>query len=310
MNNPIDFFKSLFKSKKTTLTGNEVIALQYLHPEKGAINTGDYCTTQDIANLSPPYTLPLTINVDTINEATSGYGVTIEGVRILDGLIPSGAIPPIEYRNISASGETADTAAPLSYGFNYINNASVAQRGVYLPTDIQEQNVYIINSTATPIYVYGENAASSILKLDTRDFVADTTYLVLNKNASVKFFRVGTRWVAEPFNGIKNKPLIYKAILTQSGTNAPVATVLNSNDSNYLGDLTWLRDDVGSYYASKNGISSTNTLLTISGIRTAATETIYSGNAQTNTILINQFVAGSRIDGILYLAVTIEYYGA
>ncbi len=51
MNNPIDFFKSLFKNKKTTLTGREAIALQYLHPEKGAINTGDYCTTQDIANL-------------------------------------------------------------------------------------------------------------------------------------------------------------------------------------------------------------------------------------------------------------------
>lgn len=51
-NTPIDFFKSLFKNKKTTLTGNEVIALQYLHPEKGAINTGDYCTTQDIANLT------------------------------------------------------------------------------------------------------------------------------------------------------------------------------------------------------------------------------------------------------------------
>ena len=52
MNNPIDFFNFLFKNKKTTLTGREAIALQYLHPEKGAINTGDYCTTQDIANLA------------------------------------------------------------------------------------------------------------------------------------------------------------------------------------------------------------------------------------------------------------------
>ena len=72
MNNPIEFFKSLFKNKKKTLTGKEVLALQYLHPEKGAINTGDYCTTQDIANLSPPYIAPYTnyvalVHVDGIS---------------------------------------------------------------------------------------------------------------------------------------------------------------------------------------------------------------------------------------------------
>lgn len=109
---------------------------------------------------------------------------------------------------------------------------------------------------------------------------------------------------------IPSTPKVYKAILTQSGTNAPDAKVLNSSDANYLGDLTWYRDNVGRYYASKIGISSKNTLVSICGIRTADTETVYSGNAQTNTVIINQFVAGSYIDGILYMAVTIEYYGS
>lgn len=187
--------------------------------------------------------------VDTINESTPGSGVTIEGVRILDGLIAPGSIPPVAYTNISASGETADAAAPLSYGFNYINNASAGQRGVYLPIDIQEQDVYIINSTTTPIYVYGENAASSILKLDTKDFVADTTYLVLKQNESVKFFRVGTRWIGESFNGVKNKPLVYTALLSQSGTNAPTVTVLE----NSIGNIVWGYLASGVYTATLTG---------------------------------------------------------
>ena len=57
---------------------------------------------------------------------------------------------------------------------------------------------------------------------------------------------------------------IYKAILTQSGTNDPVATVLNGNDSNYL-NIVWTRNGNGSYLGTYNGITNTNTIPHVSG---------------------------------------------
>jgi len=41
----------------------------------------------------------------------------------------------------------------------------------------------------------------------------------------------------------------YKALLSQGGTNAPVPTIL----LNTIGTITWTRDDVGYYIATKTG---------------------------------------------------------
>lgn len=43
---------------------------------------------------------------------------------------------------------------------------------------------------------------------------------------------------------------VYTALLTQSGTDAPVATVLE----NTLGDIVWTRDSVGIYRGTLNGV--------------------------------------------------------
>lgn len=45
----------------------------------------------------------------------------------------------------------------------------------------------------------------------------------------------------------------YVALLSQSNTDAPVATVMNSNDSNYLGDIVWTRNGVGDYIGTLTG---------------------------------------------------------
>lgn len=158
MNNPIEFFKSLFKNKKTTLTGREVIALQYLHPEKGAINTGDYCTTQDIANLSLP-----------------------------------------------------------------------------------------------PAY-----------------------------------------------------PKIYKALLTQSANGDPVATVFNSLDTNYLGDISWLRTNAGLYTGTLSGITQAKTLVLITGVDKAIN---IKYNVENNKVNINSYTADeNNIDGLSGISIVIEQY--
>jgi hypothetical protein len=59
----------------------------------------------------------------------------------------------------------------------------------------------------------------------------------------------------------------YVALITNSGEIAPTAIVLNSNDSNYLGDIVWTRISAGSYYgATPVVIPYSKTFVTISGV--------------------------------------------
>lgn len=48
--------------------------------------------------------------------------------------------------------------------------------------------------------------------------------------------------------------LKYVALLTQSGTSDPVATVLNGSDSDYLGDIVWTRGSAGYYNGTLLGV--------------------------------------------------------
>jgi hypothetical protein len=49
--------------------------------------------------------------------------------------------------------------------------------------------------------------------------------------------------------------LVYTALLTQTGTNAPVATVL---ENTLGGTVVWTRDDVGTYYGTLSGVFTEN----------------------------------------------------
>ena len=229
MNNPIDFFKSLFKNRKTTLTGNEVVSLPYLHPEKGAINSGDYCTTQDIANLSPPYVLPADISVDSISELNSGQGVDIG--------------PAVVYDNFFMMKATKQLQVDII-------DETTTDEGVTI------EGVLLKDGKVNPLY-----------------------------------------------------PKVYKAILTQNGTNPPTATVLNSTDVNYLGDLTWEYNGVGAYLASKVGITGTNTLVTISGAwMTLGNVLAYASSGTINIDTYNNTGVNENISPTI--SIIIEYYGA
>jgi len=50
-------------------------------------------------------------------------------------------------------------------------------------------------------------------------------------------------------NSVTPKYKVYTALLTQTGTDAPIATVLE----NTLGDIVWVRNDVGDYLATSLG---------------------------------------------------------
>lgn len=45
----------------------------------------------------------------------------------------------------------------------------------------------------------------------------------------------------------------YIALLNQSNTDAPVATPMNSNDANYLGDIVWTRSQEGYFVGTLAG---------------------------------------------------------
>lgn len=76
---------------------------------------------------------------------------------------------------------------------------------------------------------------------------------------------------------------IYKALLTQTSTNAPVATILE----NTLGDVVWRRDNVGAYSFDLPDLS--NKLVFIK---------INSGN------IFNVIINGSWFDNTIYIQTT------
>lgn len=122
---------------------------------------------------------------------------------------------------------------------------------------------------------------------------------------------VGGNTVTLP-SGIPSTPKVYKAILTQSGTNSPVVTVLNSSDANYLGNLTWNRLDVGQYGASKTGVTVANTLFHVTSNYGATSTDIITLEiaAAFDTLFIGTHSpSGAYKDGITQMFVTIEYYG-
>lgn len=63
-----------------------------------------------------------------------------------------------------------------------------------------------------------------------------------------KFFtRRQSETLADNFASLDVGYKEYVALLTQTGTSAPVATVLNATASNYLGNITWTRGTGGPY---------------------------------------------------------------
>ncbi len=95
--------------------------------------------------------------------------------------------------------------------------------------------------------------------------------------------------------------LVYTALLTQSGTDAPVATVLE----NTLGGMVvWTRTDVGFYLGTLAGVFTSNKVWAAVSQRNDASElnlsnaAAYSYNA--NTITVTTATDGSYVDDVLF----------
>lgn len=90
----------------------------------------------------------------------------------------------------------------------------------------------------------------------------------------------------------------YSALLTQSSTSAPVATVLGANS---IGDIVWTRTGVGTYVGTLAGAFTTSTLIPAVAVHsaTAAATLKRTGN---DTVQLLTYEAGSLADGVLAAA--------
>jgi hypothetical protein len=87
---------------------------------------------------------------------------------------------------------------------------------------------------------------------------------LINKIDTSRFFNL-PKMVAEAFRKIPQpeapKYKVYTALLSQSGTDAPVATVL---ENTLGGDVVWSRDTSIQYFGTLTGAFVNNTFVTIS----------------------------------------------
>jgi hypothetical protein len=99
----------------------------------------------------------------------------------------------------------------------------------------------------------------------------------------------------------------YVALLTQTGTNAPVATILE----NGIGDLIWTRSATGSYRAGLTGAftSGKTALFTSNTANTVKGDVYIYPTGDQNSISIQTCAAGVTADGVLgSTAVEIRVY--
>ena len=89
---------------------------------------------------------------------------------------------------------------------------------------------------------------------------------------------------------------VYTALLSQSGTNAPVATILE----NTLGGTVVLSySGVGSYVATLTGVFILNKTWCSITSTASANVTLTSGRSSNNTVNINSFISGTSSDTIM-----------
>lgn len=102
-----------------------------------------------------------------------------------------------------------------------------------------------------------------------------------------------------PASGAKWKT--YKALMSQSGEDAPVARVLNQDEDDYLGDIVWSRSDPGQYMGNFNN-SNNLLILILSANRLGMDEGACVIGTENDTVIISTMTSlpdASFQDGLI-----------
>lgn len=105
----------------------------------------------------------------------------------------------------------------------------------------------------------------------------------------------GTRWVKEAHPKYK----LYTALLTQTSTNAPVATVL---ENTLGGTVVWSYDDVGQYIGTLNSAFTANKTIIFIGSPPGGYALLHGFYNDTDTVMVQSIVQNQAGDKDLELA--------
>lgn len=127
--------------------------------------------------------------------------------------------------------------------------------------------------------------------LPIEDIQLNTIYILPNGDWN---YYNGTIWLSNSNRHYK----VYTALLTQSGTDAPVATVLE----NTLGDIVWSREEEGVYVGVLNGafIQDKTFLYSKNKVYSSDDSTEYSlSDSDLNKVYVTTTVTGALEDGVM-----------
>lgn len=151
------------------------------------------------------------------------------------------------------------------------------------------------------------NKLKKILRLQKQEVVTiDTRLIALENQGSGGVQSVNGYYVdnTDPINPILKDPRpykVYSAIISQNGTNPPIAIILE----NTLGVLQYMYGFPGEYYVTSSGLFTTNkTAVFINGNTPRNSPTTPFASvyvADSSTIIINSgTVDGTSSDGVIY----------
>lgn len=194
------------------------------------------------------------------------------------------------------------TAYQLASQFNNINTAHSTMGGVKLPSAIAGNVIYVSNDGAYPSAVWSPSSAV-FMHTGTSTFV-----ILQSKQDGIFICHKDGFWNyipgATPVTAVAYKE--YNAILNQTGTNAPVATVLSNN----IGNIVWTRNASGEYAGTLAGAFATPTKLML--ITTPSNTGVLQNLERGNDDSVNLYtydISASGVDGVLVnSAVQIRIY--
>ena len=134
------------------------------------------------------------------------------------------------------------------------------------------------------------------------DYTSLSLTELIEKISTARFFHL-PKMVAEAFRKVlqyDSRPYkVYTALLSQSGTDAPTAVVLE----NTLGDIVWSRSEEGVYVGTLTGAFKEGKTFLISKFKTNSTDdpSSYSiSDAGVNAVYVTSESSDVLQDGILY----------
>lgn len=182
-----------------------------------------------------------------------------------------------------------NTSSVISIGFNYSSEEGNNNAYISSEKDDKGGSFNVENGEAIVTQQDKPTGITSSLRLETP--VTNSNYFVPAKTLA------GT-YVLATLDDIDNRPYkVYTALLTQSGTNAPVATVLE----NTLGFTpTWIYSDVGTYQINNalftENKTTVNVFLNVNGNNYSFPSTVFGSNIVVTSVFLFDY---TYMNGIL-----------